>query len=68
MILSFRRNRIRNTYIVGELKIEGKENEIKTNGLERFGQVKRMDQNKIPNRLLEIKMWRGSKARSCHNK
>jgi hypothetical protein len=33
MILSFRRNRIRNIYIVGELKIEGKENEIKTNGL-----------------------------------
>jgi hypothetical protein len=49
-----RRERIRNTYIKGELKMEEIQNQIKEGRLSWYGHVKRMDEHRIPKRLLEM--------------
>jgi hypothetical protein len=41
------RDRIRNMYIRGELKMEGIQNQIKQIRLRWFGHVKRMDEHRI---------------------
>jgi hypothetical protein len=51
-----RSDRIRNTYISGELKMEEIQNQIERSRLRFFGHVKRVDENRIPKRLLEMKM------------
>jgi hypothetical protein len=47
-----RRDRIRNTYIRGQLKMEQIQNQIEESRLRWFGHVKRMDEHRIPKRLL----------------
>jgi hypothetical protein len=51
-----RQERIRNIYIRGELKMEEIQNQIEGSRLRWFGHVKRMDEHRIPNRLLRMKM------------
>jgi hypothetical protein len=45
-----RRDRIRNTYIRGQLKMEEIQNQIEESRLRWFGHVKRMDEHGIPKR------------------
>jgi hypothetical protein len=49
---------IRNAHIREELKVEDTENQINGNRLRWFRHVKRMDEHRIPKRLLEKKMTR----------
>jgi hypothetical protein len=51
-----KRDRIRNSYITEELRLEDTQNQIKGNRLHWFGHVKRMDEHRIPERELEMKM------------
>jgi hypothetical protein len=51
-----KRDRIRNAHIREELRMEDIWDQIKGNRLRWFGHVKRMDEHRIPNRLLEMKM------------
>jgi hypothetical protein len=61
-----RRERIRNTYIRGELKMDEIQNQIKRSRLRWFGHVKRMDEHRIPKRLLEMKIsGRRPRGRPC---
>jgi hypothetical protein len=50
--------RDRNTYIRGELKMKGIHNQTKRSRLRWFGRVKKMNEHRIPERLLEMKMSR----------
>jgi hypothetical protein len=50
-----KRDRIRNSYIRGELKMEEIQNQIRESRMRWFGHVKRMDEHRIPKRLLEMK-------------
>lgn len=51
-----RRDRIRKTYITGEVKFEEIQNQIKRSRLRWFEHVRRMDQHRVPKRLLEMHM------------
>jgi hypothetical protein len=51
-----KRDRIRNAHIRGQLRMEDIQNQIKANRLQWFGHVKRMDEPRIPKRILEKKM------------
>jgi hypothetical protein len=51
-----KRDRIRNTYIRGELNMEEIQNQIKRSRMRWFGHVKRMDEYRIPKISLEVKM------------
>jgi hypothetical protein len=51
-----RRDRIINTYIMRELKMEEIQNQIEESRLRWFGQVRRMDEHGILKRLLEKNM------------
>jgi hypothetical protein len=50
------KQRIQNTYISGELKMEDIQNQIEESRLRLFTHVKRMYEHTIPKRLLEIKI------------
>jgi hypothetical protein len=45
-------DRIRNTYIRGEQKMEEIQNQMKERRLRWFGHVKRMDEHKIPKKII----------------
>jgi hypothetical protein len=48
--------RHRNTHIREEFRMEGTQNQVKRNRLRWFGHVKRMDEHRIPKRVLDYKM------------
>jgi hypothetical protein len=53
-----KRNRIRNTHITEQFRMEDTENQIKGNRLKWFRHVKRMDKHRIPKRLPEMEITR----------
>jgi hypothetical protein len=60
------RERIRNTYIRGQVKIEEIQNQTARSRLRWFEHVRRMDEHRIPKRLLEMKMnGRRPRGRLC---
>jgi hypothetical protein len=51
-----KRDRIRTAHIREQLRMEDIQNQIEGNRLRWFGHAKRIDEHRIPKRLLEMKM------------
>jgi hypothetical protein len=61
-----KRDSIRNTYSRGELKMEEVQNQIERSRLKWFGHVRRMDEHRISESLLKMKMsGRRHGVRTC---
>jgi hypothetical protein len=55
-----RRDRIRNIYIRGGLKMEEIQNQIEESRLRQFGHVERMDEHRIPKKIIGNEdEWKG---------
>jgi hypothetical protein len=59
MVEEMRRDRIRNTYVKGEQRMEKIQNQFKMSDFRSFRCVKIKNEHRIPKRLLEIEISRG---------
>jgi hypothetical protein len=50
------RHRVRSAHIREELRIEDTQNQVERNRLQWFRHVKRMDEHRIPKKMVEVKM------------